>query len=236
VTRTVPPPPRAFDDVLTEHETIATKRFDPTKLVLAIVVAAVLIGVFLAFRALTAPIGATAPRAVPLPGVSAPAAQSPAPSDAPSASPSVATDGAPAIASGQSLDPPPDGDNNEHPEAAPLAVDGDPATAWFTRTYKSPTFAGLKKGVGYAVALQAPAKVTTVTLLVNGAGGQVEVRATDPSTPTTGTVLASGTLAATTVLTLSAPTDTQSIVLWFSALPQTADGSNRLELAEVTVS
>jgi eukaryotic-like serine/threonine-protein kinase len=38
------------------------------------------------------------------------------------------------------------------------------------------------------------------------------------------------------VLTLSAPTETQTVVLWFTSLPQTADGANRLELAEVTVS
>ena len=215
---------------------MSTRRFDPTRLVLAIVVVAVLVGLYLAFQALTAPIGDTPARSEPLPTVSAAPAESAAPAD-PSTEPSpdAAPATLPAIASGQSLDPPPEGDNNEHPEAAPLAIDGDPATFWFTRTYRSPDF-GMKSGVGYAVALQAPATVTTVTLQVNGTGGQVEVRSTDPATPTEGTVLASGPLSASTVLTLSAPTKTQSIVLWFTDLPQNAEGANRLELAEVSLS
>jgi hypothetical protein len=49
-------------------------------------------------------------------------------------------------------------------------------------------------------------------------------------------VLAEGTLGPDTVLTLATPTQTQSLVLWFTELPQAPDGANRLELAEVTVS
>lgn len=140
----------------------------------------------------------------------------------------------PVIASAQMIDPPPGGDNNEHPEVVQLAIDGDPATAWYSRTYTSPTY-GMKPGVGYAVTFAEPSTVTAVTLLVNGTGGSVEVRATDPSTPTEGTVLASGSLSAQTVLTLSAPTVTQHIVLWFPALPQNPEGANKIELLEVQV-
>jgi hypothetical protein len=140
------------------------------------------------------------------------------------------------IASAAQLDPPPEGDENEHPEAVPRAIDGDPTTTWFTRTYNAPDFAGLKSGVGYAVTLAEPATVTTVTLQVLGTGGRVEVRATDPTTPTEGAVLAEGTLGPDTVLTLTEPTEAQHIVLWFTELPQADDGANRLELAEVTLS
>lgn len=227
---------RGLEELGAAREAISTKRFDPTRLVLAIVVIAVIVGLVLAFQALTAPIGDAPPRSDPLPTVSAAPTESAAPAE-PSTEPdaSAAPVAVPTIASGQSLDPPPAGDNNEHPEAAPLAIDGDPATFWFTRTYRAPDY-GMKSGVGYAVALQAPVTVTTVTLQVNGSGGQVEVRSTDPATPTEGTVLAAGPLSASTVLTLSAPTETQSIVLWFTGLPQTADGANRLELAEITLS
>lgn len=38
------------------------------------------------------------------------------------------------------------------------------------------------------------------------------------------------------MLTFPEPTETQHVVLWFTELPQTDDGSNRVELAEVTVS
>jgi hypothetical protein len=225
--------PNPFDDVVATREPSARKRFDPTKLVLAVVIVAVVVGVVLAFQALTAPIGSGPAPAVPLPTISTPGQASPSAQPSPSSS---AKPGAPAIASGQALDPPPAGDNNEHPEAAPLAIDGNPATVWHTRTYKSADFAGLKKGVGYAVTLTAKATVTSVKLLVNGSGGNVQVRAADPANPTQGTVLAEGPLSATTELKLSKPTDTQNIVLWFTSLPVTADGSNRLELAEVSVS
>lgn len=157
------------------------------------------------------------------------------PTDSPDAAVPPAGTSAPVISSGQSLDPPPDGDDNEHPELVQLAIDGDPSTAWYSRTYVNPNY-GMKPGIGYAINLAEPATVTTVTLHVNGSGGQVELRATDPSTPTGGEVLASGPLSATTVLTLSAPTQTQHLVLWFTALPQAADGGNRVELTEVEVS
>jgi hypothetical protein len=143
---------------------------------------------------------------------------------------------APAIASAAQVDPPPGGDQNEHPEAVPFAIDGDPSTTWFTRTYNNPSFGGLKPGVGYAVTLAEPATVTTVTLLVQGSGGRVEVRATDAAAPTQGDVLAESALGEETVLTLAQPTETQSIVLWFTELPQAPDGANRLELAEVRLS
>ena len=117
----------------------------------------------------------------------------------------------------------------------PLAIDGDPTTKWYSRMYNNPDF-GMKPGIGYAVTLQVPATVTTVTLTTGGTGGNVEVRATDPSTPTQGEVLASGPLSPTTVLKLKTPTEARTIVLWFTQLPQNPAGENRVELFEVKLS
>ncbi len=50
----------------------------------------------------------------------------------------------------------------------------------------------MKSGIGYAVTLAQPATVSKVTLITSSTGGNVEVRATSPSTPTDGPVLASG--------------------------------------------
>ena len=44
-------------------------------------------------------------------------------------------------------DPPP-GDGGERTEAVPLAIDGDPTTAWETERYDTPDFGNIKKGVG----------------------------------------------------------------------------------------
>ncbi len=227
-----------FDDRIDEPESLSERRFDPTKLVIAFVAVAVVIGVIIAFQLLTKPV-ATRDVVEPAPVVTSSAPVSSAAPSAPaahptSAAPTVRPGGAPVIASVSTIDP--SDPAGEHPEIAARAVDGDPATAWYTRTYNKPNFGGMKPAVGFVLSLASPATVTSVTLHVNGTGGNVELRATDAASPTAGTVLASGPLSADTVLTLSTPTQTSSIVLWFTALAQTADGSNRIEITEITVS
>ncbi|HWS58795.1 MAG TPA: hypothetical protein VN257_09665, partial [Actinotalea sp.] len=213
-------------------DALTNRRFDPTPVVLGLVAVAVVVGLVLAWQALTAP-------APPIGGQDGFGDVSDAPAATETAAPPAEEGGVvaatPVIAGAQMIDPPPGGDDNEHPEAVPAGIDGDLSTAWYSRTYASPTY-GMKPGIGYGVTLAEPATVTTVTLNVNGTGGMVEVRATDPATPTEGEVLASGPLGPETVLTLSTPTTATHIVLWFTALPQTADGSNRVELAEVRLS
>jgi peptidoglycan biosynthesis protein MviN/MurJ (putative lipid II flippase) len=240
-----PPAPheesRSFDEVLGRSAgALVRKRFNPTPLVLALVAILIVIGIGWAWKALTKPappIGGTdgfgnpvdisqTPSTSTTDSPSASATQSPTPTDLPTA--------APVIASAQQVDPPPQGDNNEHPELVGRAIDGDPSTMWVSRTYKNPKF-GMKPGIGYAVILAKPAMVSEVTLLTSSTGGHVEVRATSPDKPTEGTVLASGPLSPTTVLTFSKPVEASSIVLWFTELPQTADGRNRVELHEVTL-
>lgn len=247
----VPPPARpapphrdgAFDAILEEPVPLVRRRFNATPIVLGLIGLLVVVGLFWAWNALTAPAppiggqeGLSLDEETPGTGTDEPASPDASPSPTtPPADDGAPSGTAPVIASAQMLDPPPGGDNNEHPEAVPLAIDGDPTTFWFTRTYASPTY-GMKEGVGYAVTLEAPATVTTVRLQVNGTGGRVEVRATDPATPTEGEVLAHGELSPDTVLTLDQPTEAQTIVLWFPALPQTPDGRNRIELLELQLS
>lgn len=246
----VPPPVRpappgrggdAFEAILEEPVPLVRRRFNATPLVLGVIALLVVFGLVWAWKAFTAPappIGGEEGLGLneETPGTDE---ETPDPTASPTttapADEGAAPGAAPVIASAQMLDPPPGGDNNEHPEAVPLAIDGDATTFWFTRTYASPTY-GMKEGVGYAVTLEAPATVTTVRLQVNGTGGRVEVRATDPATPTEGEVLAHGELSPDTVLTLDQPTETQTIVLWFTALPQTPDGRNRIELLELSLS
>ena len=140
----------------------------------------------------------------------------------------------PAIASAQQLDP--DGDENEHPEAVSRAIDLDPTTFWYTRTYRSPTFAGMgKRGVGIAVTLEKRAPVSTVYIQSNSTGGHMQVRATDPAKPDGGTVLFEGPVAKDMEIALTTPVEAEHIVLWFTELPQTS-GQNRAEIREISVS
>lgn len=226
---------RTFESMVATKDRAKYFRFNPTVLVLVLMLVVVVSGALWAKNALGEglgpPILSTDSRendadAVP----DAPTDPGAAPTAAPAPPPVVV----PVIASGQQLDPL--GDNNEHPELQGAAVDGDSTTSWYSRSFNSSVFGGLKTGIGYAVTLAEPADVSTVFLTTNGAGGNVEVRATDPATPTQGDVLASGPLGPETVLTLAAPVTTQSIVLWFTDLPPMPSGKFRVELFEIALS
>lgn len=215
--------------------------FDPTPWVLTLFLAAVIIGVVVAWKALTAP-------APPIGGtdgfgdVQSQATEEPTdeattpPEGEETTEPPVETEtpsAPPVIASAQQIDPPPQGDNNEHPEAVDRAIDEDPESYWFSRTYASPTY-GMKPGIGYAVTLAEPAQVRSVTLHTNSVGGHVQIRATDPSTPTAGDPLAEGPMQNVTTFTFD-PVEATHVVLWFTELPQVPDGRNRIELTTITV-
>ena len=216
------------------------RRLSTGGIVMIVVAVAVLLVLGLAVRALLTGNGAaTGPDAgagvATSPTTSAPASPSePAPTTAATTAPtSTAPAGsAPRILGIVSIDP--SDTDGEHQEAVGRAIDGDPATFWFSMTYKSDDFAGFKDGVGLALALPRGTLVRTVTLQVNGTGGNVEIRATDAANPTAGRVLASGPLAPGT-FTLDPATTTDSLVLWFTQLPTTADGTFRIELAEITL-
>ncbi|MCG2797683.1 MAG: hypothetical protein L6367_03995 [Cellulomonas sp.] len=213
------------------------RRFDPTRIALVVVVVIILVAVVLGLTSLfSSPTPSAHTDAPTTTSASATPSASPTPSRSASATPSASTPaGTPiAIASVTTYDPvDPEG---EHQESIQKAIDGDPATAWNTRTYTSATFGGLKAGVAVQVTLAATADVQTVTLATTGTGGQVEIRATDAANPEGGAVLASGSFAGTTTLTLDPALEASSFVIWISQLPTTADGSFRLELSGITVS
>jgi hypothetical protein len=142
----------------------------------------------------------------------------------------------PVIAKGQQVDPPPQGDQNEHPEAADRAYDGDLKTYWYTRTYNTQQFSGLKSGVGYEITLERAAPVSRIVLDTNNTGGHVEVRATDAGDPTDGPVLAEASFSAETTLKFDKPVTAKRFVLWITELPTTTDGKNRVELNEIQIS
>lgn len=59
------------------------------------------------------------------------------------------------LAGVSTFDPPP-GDGHERDAEAPLAIDGNPATAWRTQRYTRADLGGLKPGVGLVVRLDRP--------------------------------------------------------------------------------
>jgi hypothetical protein len=207
--------------------------------VLIIVTVAVIVGVIIAIRTLFSGLDPRSPSSGdevgPSPSVSTSAAPSaPAGAAAPSAPAAPAVGGPPVIASATTIDP--SDTDGEHQEDVAKAFDGDPTTFWYTQTYKRADFAGFKPAVGYAITLTTKTTVNTVTLHSNSMGGHVEIRATDAAHPTDGPVLAAGSFGPEGVFALVPPPDTQSLVLWITELPTTADGSFRLELTEISLS
>ncbi len=147
-------------------------------------------------------------------------------------SPTATTAGTPPVISAiTSIDP--TGGAGDHQELVARAFDGNPSTYWMSFTYKRNDFAGFKPALGLQLQLTQTAAVHTVTLHVNGTGGNAEIRTGDATQPTTGTKLASGPLSPDAVFTLDRAQTTSSLVIWFTQLPTTADGSFRIELTEI---
>ncbi|WP_170297277.1 hypothetical protein, partial [Georgenia thermotolerans] len=210
------------------------RRIDPTPVVLAVVGALVFVLLVVALKTFFAPASPVAlPHVTDAPTT---AAASPTPSATPSASPSpsptpTTPPPAPVIQSLAPVDP--QGDGAENPQLTLLAMDGDPATYWRSRSYKSPTY-GMKDGIGLVVTLPQATEVSKVEIDLHGNGGQVQIRSTTAQAPTQGEILAEGPMGPDSVFTFAKPVKTASLVLWFPQLPVAeSDGKNRIELAEL---
>ncbi|WP_022919138.1 murein biosynthesis integral membrane protein MurJ [Ruania albidiflava] len=155
--------------------------------------------------------------------------EEPSPSPTPSPTPTAAD-----IEFEEAVSLDPSTGSGDNADLAEQAIDGDADTIWRSLRYDNPQY-GMKPGLGFAVMLEQPTTVTSVTLDVQGEGGVVQIRNTSPDDPSGGEVLAEGAMGPDTTYTLSEPTELEAIVLWFPELPEAAsDGRNRIELAEIT--
>jgi len=220
---------------------------EQARFVLAIVAGVVVVGLVLAIFGLRG-LGGSASSLInqengstPLTTATAPATPSPSasasapPAASPSASPSTSGP-APVISGIRPIDP--QGDGQENDARATRAIDGDPTTAWTSDTYKTAQFGGLKQGLGLVLQLEQRAPVSEVDVNVAGTGGVVELRQTTQQDDVTGTtLLATAQIDGSNpvVLKPDKPVTMDLILLWFTQVPRTSSGANRLEVAEVTV-
>ncbi|MBI9114832.1 protein kinase family protein [Sanguibacter suaedae] len=224
---------RTFSSMVPAKQGGRRMSINPTSVVLVLMIVLVVVGAAWAINSIGSGLGpaVVAPDGRPTEGTGDEAAaggEEPPPAEEPAAAPPVITGGV--------LVDMPGAEQYDYPELAARAVDGDSTSAWYTRTYNTPQYGGLKEGVGLNITLEAPATVSVVFLSTENQGGNVQVRATDPANPNGGELLAEGPLTGETALQLAAPVETQSIVLWFTELPQAADGANRVHLYEVALS
>jgi hypothetical protein len=130
------------------------------------------------------------------------------------------------LASATSFDPPP-GDGSEEQSQAHNAVDGDPATAWFTENYTRADFGGLKLGVGLLLDAGKPVAPTQVEVDFTTPGATFDLRAADSVGSTRDSFGLEGTGNATSPqvkVALSDPTPHRYWLLWLTKLPRQGNG------------
>ena len=139
------------------------------------------------------------------------------------------------------LDPPPSGNGEENPDLAPLAIDGDPGTAWQTMEYYgNPKFGLLKDGVGLVLDLGRQKQVSSVQVTLGGRPTSLDILAApEGSSRPTGVdslrkVASADGVGGRTTLQLSKPVTTQYLVVWLTSLPPEA-GAYRGRVSEITV-
>jgi hypothetical protein len=132
----------------------------------------------------------------------------------------------------------PEGDGEEDNDAAALAVDEDPTTAWTTDLYHGNShFGGLKSGVGLLLDLGKPTSVRVAELALTAAGSDVEIRAGDqqPSSPADLPLVDKRDQAPEqTKLTLDSAVRARYWLVWFTNLPPDSGGF-RVGVAEVAL-
>ncbi len=148
------------------------------------------------------------------------------------------------IQGAQDLDPLPDGSGDENPDLVPLATDGNPSTAWQTRTYfDNPALGGQKDGVGLIVDLGRVQDVSKVEVTLQGEPTDLELRAAPESASSAPTESAddyetvaelksAGTDAA---FELDEPVRTQFLLVWLTKLPAESAGNFVGRIAEIKV-
>ena len=133
----------------------------------------------------------------------------------------------------------PPGNGEENSDRAGRAVDGDPSTAWPTKTYNDqfgPT--GLKFGVGLLLDLGKTQDVARVAITVEGGATDLELRVAEDagdSLEDYELVDEAADVDGRTVLRPADPVTARYVLVWLTQLPA-RDGKYRGEVAEVTVS
>lgn len=133
------------------------------------------------------------------------------------------------------------GGGSEHSDEVPLAIDGDPATAWTTEGYENrPDLGGLKDGVGLLVELDQvqPVRAVEIDMGLDGVDVTVTVSEERPEGDPTqeATVLGSAQDAGgQVVVEADEPVEGRWVALWFTSLAPDGSGDFSAAVAEVRV-
>jgi Helix-turn-helix domain len=129
---------------------------------------------------------------------------------------------------------PADGDN---PQLVPLAVDGNPATAWTTAGYASPRFANAQPGTGLLVDMGQVVTITGAEVTLGSVpGADFQMRAGNtPSLAQLPPVAVATNASGVMAVRFAAPVRARYVLIWFTKLPPTASGAFQASVYNVTV-
>ncbi|WBL19912.1 hypothetical protein [Citricoccus sp. NR2] len=151
----------------------------------------------------------------------------------------------PVIAGIQRVVPDNQGLNSENDGDLPLAVDGDPATAWHSLSFAQAPMGGFASSMALVVELEEESAISEINVTQNnGSGGSFQVIVSDSADPAEGTSIAEGSF---TGPTYSVPvpesegsaTTGQYVIINFTELPTLSNNSSNLpyglRIAEIEV-
>jgi serine/threonine protein kinase len=114
----------------------------------------------------------------------------------------------------------PYGDNKtENPDSVANATDGDQSTYWVTETYQSPSFGGLKPGVGIVLDASRPSEPSRLTIWSTTPGFQAQIKASDRSDGGFERVSPSRAVGSKTTFDLSLTQPERYFLIWITELP-----------------
>jgi eukaryotic-like serine/threonine-protein kinase len=125
-------------------------------------------------------------------------------------------------------------DGQENHRLAPLAIDGNPQTAWTTEIYTTRDFGHGKSGVGIYVTLAQAASVSTVSVTTLESGWNAQIYAADAPSSTLagwGKPRVSAANLSTSAKFTFQPTQARVVLLWLTLLPP----GGKLDVAEIQV-
>jgi len=122
----------------------------------------------------------------------------------------------------------PQGSGGEHGDTASQATDGSPSTFWYTETYASPAFGGLKRGVGLVVDAGASTALKSLTVHSPTPGFQAAVLAGDSPSGPFSSDSGPENVGMSTTFALSGRS-ARYYVVWITRLPT----GNKAEISEV---
>jgi hypothetical protein len=139
------------------------------------------------------------------------------------------------------LNTPAQDSGNENDSEAPLAIDGNPSTAWHTQYYfGNPVFGGYKSGSGLILDMGSPVRLASLQVTfgpVPGANVSIEVGNSNVRAPGTlrdfTTVAQAQNIGGTYTFPVHSKATGRYVLIWFTKLPPRTAGSQKVYEAEI---